>query len=309
MMKRTYTSYLIYFIASAIVIAAIIRICEIKESNALHKSFGYTNSMGNILQAYFYTTNTPYKDDPINHRKKATIATEFELKRLYNRLHWYRQYNHIDYKSNTDSAWHQINPDNTVKENYLTFWQSTRPLMQKTYNAYIKPIDIDHPVVHFRCSDSPFNKNDKYHLPKVATVQWMAEQVKNRGYNKVTILCCNQHYRMDKNSCGKYAEFYGQVFKDAGIDYSVECNSILKDFALMYYSPLLISLNQSSYSFMAGVAKDPKSWISCNMGIEREYGYVLQRDVDWILDQMEPLLHRDVTDYNDTKDVISKLRN
>lgn len=307
-MKNIYIRLAVYPLVVVVIFSIFIKYSQIQESETIRRKFGHISPMGNILQAYFYITNTKYKDDPIDHEKYATLTTDYELKKLYRRLNWKKQFNYIEYKSRSDAAWHEIDYQDKLKENYLLFWQTVRPAMRELYSTSIKAESIDHPVIHFRCSDSPFNKHLQYHMPKVATVQWMADQIKNRGFNKVTILMCNKHYSLDKNSCDKYAHFYGQVFADAGIDYSIECNSIVKDFALMFYSPLLVSLNQSSYSFMAGVAKNPKDYITCNMGIESDGKYYFQRNADWILDDREPLLHKEVADYNDTEAVINKLR-
>ena len=135
----------------------------------------------------------------------------------------------------------------------------------------------------------------------------MAEQIKSRGYDKLIILSCNNHRTLDQSSCAKYIEFYSELFSKFDIKVETQCNSILKDFALMVYSPLLVSLNASSYSFMAGIAKNPQDYISCNMGLENQGKYVLQENVDWVLDNRAPLLHKDVKDYNNTDEVIALL--
>jgi hypothetical protein len=306
--KKIGVRIVLYTLLSVTIFGAFWLIAEMEDQAALRRRIGHISPMGNILSAYFFITHTAQTDDPLGHKNMAAMSTNHELKRLYKKLDWNKKYAQVDFVAKTDDAWHEIGYDHKPKPNYLLFWQTVRPTMQQIYAQNIKPVDITVPVVHFRCSDSPFNKHLQYHIPKTETVKWMADQVKERGYKQVVILCCNRHWSKDNNnSCDEYANFYGQIFKDAGIDYSIQCNSIMQDFAMMVYTPLLISLNQSSYSFIAGVSKDPKNYISCNMGRETHEGYILQQNADWILDNREPLLHTEVKDYNNPADVIKKL--
>lgn len=307
-MKNIYLRILLYALITIVIFAVFWQVSAIKETENLRRKFGHISPLGNILSAYFYMTNTTDKDDILRHDFLASMSTDYALQKLYRHLDWSKQYNTVDYKAKFDAAWHQIDDDGNPKPNYLLFWQTVRPVMQKLYAKAIRAEKIDHPIVHFRCSDSPFNKHLQYHMPKVDTVKWMAQQIKSRGYDKITMLCCNKHWSLDTNSCNKYANFYGSIFKDEGIDYSIQCNSIAKDFALMVSTPMLVSLNESSYSFMAGIAKDPKNYVSCNMGRETIDGkYHYQTEGDWILDYRQPLLHTYVKDYHDTNDVINRL--
>ena len=123
------------------------------------------------------------------------------------------------------------------------------------------------------------------------------------------MISCNTHQKWDGKSCKAYIDYYTKIFNRHGIKIANRCGDIFDDLALMVYSPLLVSLNSSSYAFIAGVVKDPNSYISCNMGTEVNNKYVLQSTADWIIDTREPLLHRDVQDYTNTNNVITKLEN
>lgn len=43
------------------------------------------------------------------------------------------------------------------------------------------------------------------------------------------------------------------------------------------------------------------------MGLEKDGTYILQTSADWHLDLRQPLLHKDVADYNQNRDVIRLL--
>lgn len=135
----------------------------------------------------------------------------------------------------------------------------------------------------------------------------MAEQIKSRGYDKLIILSCNNHRTLDQSSCAKYIEFYSELFSKFDIKVETQCNSILKDFALMVYSPLLVSLMQVVIHLWLALPKTrkiifPAIWVYWKPG-----KYVLQENVDWVLDNRAPLLHKDVKDYNNTDEVIALL--
>lgn len=260
---------------------------------------------GNVMSEYFYFVNTGISEHNLVVKNiiDANSIHDPELNSFYAHLDWTPKKKLIDYyKSNGDAAWHS-----TYNPNFLKFWQALRPQIRALYNEMLPPIAIDIPVVHFRCSDIPFVRHPQYHLTKADSVKWMAEKVNAKGYDQIIFLNCTSHRRVDKTACEKYAMFYINIFQNAGISVKTQCNTILQDFALMVSSPLVVSLNASSFSFMAGIAKDPSNYISCNMGIEFDGKYFLQTEADWIINNAVPLLHKDVTSYNNTDDVITKL--
>lgn len=272
--------------------------------------FVNVGALGNDLVAYFYFINTNLADNICQKLKTYGdfIVDEPYVKKIYENFTCKKADKLWAYASHYNAAWNQLELNGTYKQNYLQYWQMIRPAIQKFYQKNIVFKKIEIPVVHFRCSDSPFNKHIQYHMSKESSVKWMAQTIKKRGFNEIIILSCNKHFSLDQNSCNKYTEFYANVFRRSGLNVMIQCNSVYEDFVLMLHAPLLVSLNASSYSFMAGIAKDPKNYISCNMGIEIKGKYMLQNAADWILDYREPLLHVDVHDYNDAEKIIEKLR-
>ncbi len=266
-------------------------------------------ALGNILNSYFYYL---YAEDPNNHITEIDYqdiynAKEPDLLAFYKTLQWQHK-TMFPFISVMNESWNQYNIDGSPKKNYLLYWQYVRPHIQQHFNQYLERITVQQPIMHFRCSDIPFNKAAQYHIITRKSVAWIAEKIKNAGYDNATMLVCNEYLTWDyKNSCQKYADFYQQQFAQHGISVQQQCDDVYSDFARMYYAPLLISLNGSSYSFMAGVAKDPKHYISANMGIEIKGKYKLQTEADWILDARAPMLHSQVDSYYDADTVIGQL--
>ncbi len=265
---------------------------------------------GNVLSSYFYYTNTSLADATVvkHYQNTFNLMPDSDLKAFFNKLSWFKRESLFDlYHSNAEGAWHSLHANGEAKNNYLQYWQALRPDIKRFYTKKFPPMYSALPVVHFRCSDSPFNRNPQYHLPKAISVKWMADQIKQRGFKKIVLLSCNSHNSIDEESCGSYADFYQQLFTNYGLQVQRQCNSVLQDFAIMLHSPLLVSLNASGYSFMAGIAKNPNDYVACNMGVEIDGKYYPQTQADWLLDIQQPLLHAQVRDYSDVNSVMKQL--
>jgi len=268
-----------------------------------------TNSLGNRLAEYFYYINTSVaSNEKLSQEQQRNIRNkESDLRKFYKKLDWTRQKEIVNYHSEPRGSWNQINSDGNRKLNYLAYWQSIRPFVHSVYEKNIDKVSAEYPVIHFRCSDIPFMKYEYYHLTKATSVKWMADKIKERGFAKAILLSCNEHLTLDQKSCAQYVDFYIDLFNSYGIEIEKQCNTIFKDFAMMVYSPLLVSLNSSSFAFMAGISKNPRDYVSCNMGMEYHGVYVLQTEADWLLDPREPLLHKNVEDYHQVEEVIKEL--
>lgn len=268
------------------------------------------SSLGNILSAYLYCTNVQCSKATVNwHLSLTNYAHNRELRKFYSKFNWDDiTVDPLNYKSGYGLTWLQIDLDGSSKPNYLTYWQQLRPKMQMLYSKILPVKHYNLPIVHFRCSDIPFIKHQYYHLTKAATVEWMAKIIKARGYNDIVMLNCDKHWSEADDHCSSYAKFYSKIFAQQGLRVHSHCGTIVQDFALMYSAPLLVSLNNSSYSFMAGVAKDPNNYIACNIGMELDGRYIPQTEGDWLFASGPPLLHASVEDYRDVDAVLELLQ-
>ncbi len=196
------------------------------------------------------------------------------------------------------------------RKDFLFFWKSIRNDIKNTYDKTIpdKYKNVKYPVLHFRCSDIPFVRHDGYHIPKISSVKWVINILKDKNYSKIIWLNCKSHthvMKINNTLCDSINNIYIEEFKKSGIEVILQCDTILKDFYTMVYSPLLISLNSSSFSFMAGISKNPENYISCNMGREINGEYELQKqdEADWYLNMEEPVLHKNIKNYFDMEEI------
>lgn len=263
--------------------------------------------LGSVLSTYFYNKHTNTDNLYPTYKQHLANITDYKLKKFYKKLEWEHKSTQVDFISDIDATWQLYNTQGQVKNNYLLYWQTIRPEIKNFYATNIAPVKISTPVVHFRCSDAPFVLHPLYHLTKASTVQWMIEKIKDRGYTEVTMLSCNKHRKVKNNPCAKYLKFYTALFVEAGVKVKTQCHDVYTDFAMMVYSPLLISLNESSYSFMAGISKDPNDYISCNLGREYAGRYLLQDQADWHMSTEKPVLHTEVQNYKEADAVLAKL--
>lgn len=211
------------------------------------------------------------------------------------------------------ALWSPNNWPKNQKQFFMQFWSDVRPILNRFYSTYIKPPseDLILPVIHFRCSDIPFNRHFMYHLPKKDMIDWVINILKERKINKVIFLTCNTHLSSskDKQSCSKIKDTYIQMFQNQGISITNMCNDIRTDLSIMFYSPLLISLNNSSFSFLIGISKPPNQFITSNMGIEINKKYDLndKNAFDWIYFHKPPLIHNEVDNYSNLSEILDKI--
>ncbi len=264
--------------------------------------------LGSVLSAYFYNKHSYSSNVYTTFKMHLDNITDYHLKKFYAKFNWQEQGKKVALVSDVDATWQLYDQNGEPKPNYLQYWQTIRGDIKAFYNANIAPIHVKTPIVHFRCSDAPFVTHPAYHLTKASTVHWLINKIKDRGYSQVTILSCNRHRRVKNNQCAAYLQFYRDMFTAAGIQVSTQCHDIYTDFAMMVYSPLLISLNESSFAFMAGIAKDPNDYISCNLGREHNGKYLAHDQADWQMAKSTPLLHNEVVSYKNTTQVLKQLQ-
>lgn len=186
-----------------------------------------------------------------------------------------------------------------IQKYYMPFWKLSRNILRRLFDQVLPKKNITKPVIHFRCSDIPFNRQIDYHIPTDDMVQWTCDKIKEIGFNSIIMLHCNKHLTKKGNEihCNRFLDHYANIYKKNNIQIEFQCNSILDDLAIMVHSPLLVSLNASSFAFIAGISKDPNTFISGNNIRELSNNYLETKNVDWIHYSKPPILHKDVPDY------------
>ena len=145
----------------------------------------------------------------------------------------------------------------TLNKNMEIIHRIMKPIIHNIFNETFTKLKLNktvlNPIIHFRCADTPFEKQNYYYFQRYSYFQKALENLETKIgiISDVTILSCSSHLsnEQNKNSCNKYSN----AIKDALDNYNVhiECNSNVDDFVTMFYAPAVIS-TISSFSFMSG---------------------------------------------------------
>jgi hypothetical protein len=164
---------------------------------------------------------------------------------------------------------------------------------------------VNVPCIHFRCADTPFNREWLYHFQYYSFFKEALHKIEEKlgkKYDSVNLYSCNTHLADEKmqESCTKYTESLVTYIEGLGYKCNVMCNSNIDDFAMMFYAPAVIS-TISSFSFMSGFFGDGM-FIASNI-----IRSTCSQCDEWNIKDMN-LLHEKVPDYHDTEYVIRKLK-
>lgn len=208
--------------------------------------FGSLNNMGNILCDYFYYMGYSWSKNE-----------EFIWQRPRDDGFYKHLPKRISKPEGASIVWVDGNPGGGIVDFTWPvmpeFWKSMQPHISKILDEALqkenlKPSDPK-PVLHFRCSDVPFNKWPGYVLAKYAFYS-------RCGFgNYVEIVSCNTHLanEHESSSCKKYITLLQEKLKEIGITSVHTCGTIEQDFAKMFYAPILAN-SSSSMSFFAGMS-------------------------------------------------------
>ena len=209
-------------------------------------------ALGNILSHYFYHIALAWRNN-----KRLIVRSNKSNNKLVKKLpkmvilkescpDFIRNYNFGVVDKAGVSLW--IHQD---------IWKYLIPII---YDTMSNISDLTIPsfdcVIHFRCSDIPFNRHKFYHLLKY---EWYKKAInmclKKQKINEIIILNCNTNYTRDSNNlCLKWGKDLGNyLYKYFKISYKILCNDVNEDFIIMKNSKCLIS-SGSSLSFFAGLS-------------------------------------------------------
>ena len=158
----------------------------------------------------------------------------------------------------------------TFKQQYgcdVCFWNTSnnttysianilKPIMQKVMeDAFIASDmvkDVEHPVIHFRCADTPFNRHGEYHFQKYSFFKQALDDLQSED-TTVLLMNCSSHRsgNKEKEACATYVDSISDYLKGEGYTATRVCGDNLDDFATLFYAPAVIS-TISSFSFMSG---------------------------------------------------------
>jgi len=203
------------------------------------------------------------------------------------------------------SAWDVLTKDRE------TLWTIMKPVANGILKEALKKAKLDRtidaPVIHYRCSDVPMERNPYYHFQKYEYFKKALSTIKQKlgtMTNKVYICYCNTHIASENNQrvCDEYSKNLVSYLQSLGYTVMTKCDKIDEDFATLFYAPAVIGTG-GSFSFMAGFFSDGLFYSSMyDETKDRE----LKDSNGWLLNGYT-LKHSEVSDYYDTKTVINSL--
>lgn len=187
--------------------------------------------------------------------------------------------------------------------------EAIRPLMHDLIDQALNNTELDstirhmdHPVIHFRCADTPFVMNPDYKLRRFAYFRKALDLIKQRTgrtFDRITILSFVKHRstQEQQQACQTYAVML-QTFlqEELGYQVDIQSKSNIEDFATLFYAPAVISTG-GSYSLMSG-------FFGSGVFIQPQ-DYPLPEPVDWLLPDMN--VEHGTVDYYDTEAVKKEL--
>lgn len=184
-----------------------------------------------------------------------------------------------------------------------------KPVIQELFDNAFEAIGkvkvINNPVIHFRCADTPFVRNNEYsfqHYCFFKNAILDAKNKLNREFDSITILYYNKHRSSSDeiNACNIYVNSLKEYLENNGYKITIQSENQVDDFATIYYAPISISTS-SSYSFMAG-------YFGKGIFISPENGNKKCSECGEWMYKGYNLLNDDVPDYMDTSNVIEQLK-
>lgn len=203
-------------------------------------------NIGNILATYFYNMGNSWSLNEDFNDSEGIYEQEF-YKLLPKYIKKPENVNVPEYKKLGENAWIIDTEEGKL------FWETIKPYVHDTIDKCLKDYNLQpiqkNPIIHFRCSDVPFN-GGVYHFQRYDFFK------KSLGsYKEVDIVTCNKHESTgieNQKLCEEYTKLLSEELINNGIKVNIfECREVIEDFARMFYAPLVISPG-SSMSFIAG---------------------------------------------------------
>jgi len=205
---------------------------------------------------------------------------------------------------------HGLSSHEMANDTRYNFWICMKPLVQKILNDAFEKSGltrtVPNPIIHFRCSDTPFLRYEGYHLQAYSffkkALEVIADKIK-QPIKTVDIVSFVSHKsgESEQKSCNIYLNALRDYLVGEGYNVNLGDNSNIDDFASLFYAPAVISTG-SSFSFMSGFFGK-----GVFITTELDAGKLCNACSDITLYEYN-LPHTLVKDYHDTDTVIELLR-
>jgi len=217
-----------------------------------------------------------------------------------------------------------------------TLWASNRDYkilandyLQTIVNNYIdegksldKIVEIDLSktiVIHFRCSDIPFNRFINYNIYKYEWYKKALDYAINKSnikFEKIIIISCNNYKNyisklfnpsnnkthLNTDMCKLYINEYVNNMKEFNLPIETQCNNIYQDFYILRNAACLITTT-GSYGHYAGLSSK-NLWITSSLNFKNNNNIFLNFGCDSAFTRKNTVIippiiikHKDVKDY------------
>ncbi len=111
-------------------------------------------------------------------------------------------------------------------------------------------VESNHPIIHFRCADTPFVKHIQYFLQRYHFFKTALDKCQS---DHIILMSNSSHLSLNKeqDACLKYTNMLQKYIQSIGYECNIQSKTNVEDFADLFYAPYVISTG-SSFSFMAG---------------------------------------------------------
>jgi hypothetical protein len=140
----------------------------------------------------------------------------------------------------------------------LNMWKLLKPTVHNIlHNIFIRArikINRNHPIIHFRCADTPFVKHPQYFLQKYDFFKNALAKYHFSDKNKTVILMTSSTHltkNKEQTACLDYITQLKKYIISLGYNCRIQTKTNIEDFVDLFYAPFVISTG-SSFSFMSG---------------------------------------------------------
>jgi hypothetical protein len=203
------------------------------------------------------------------------------------------------------------------------FWRAVQVPLSAQVNKHLSPLAPGHreqsagqAVLHFRCSDVPFNRNPKYGFPRYRWWQRVLRKNLPADVTRCTILWSFVHRKdaRDQDIANLYFADLLAFLKDdvlAPLGVTLEHrakHSALEDFEFMRGARLLVS-GGSTFSWMAGLTGSAERVVVMeHLNCDRKKHPGSDWPNSFVETASDLLPHEMVADYHDVPTVLGQLR-
>lgn len=192
---------------------------------------------------------------------------------------------------------------------YADFWNKKSSEVKEMLSKKIKPNEDfkNKAVIHFRCSDSPFNRLGGYYLMKKEYYSEVAKILEKEDIDEIYFMNCShwgKSFGGINNTevyCNDYIETITEWLKeltDIKINSNKICTNIFDSYSIMWGAKILVSTG-GSFSFVPGVLKGKKFITPRNLtSTEKKRVKNLKDQVHWkMVEDFNHIEHGKIKDY------------